>query len=430
MTPAARTQAAIELLTEIDSTERPADRVVAHYLRARRYIGGGDRRAIAALVYDVLRRRASLAWRLRQAGGAESPRTLVAAAVKADGEGGGGVEQCFDGSRYGPEPLSGEERAWLSAMPEDGAAMPQAARLDFPEWLAPAVGARFGDDAEAEMAAFNAPATLDLRINPLKADRDTVIGLLAAEGIDAGPTPYSPWGLRIDGRPPVASHAVYRDGLVEVQDEGAQLVALLCDAKPGDFVVDYCAGAGGKSLALAAAMKDSGKIVACDTEADRLARMEPRLNRAGVTIVEKLKLTTGGAPQSAAPDAADCVLLDMPCSGTGRWRRNPETKWRLTPEAVSAYVDRQHDILARARDLVRPGGRLVYATCSFLGEENEAVVERFLADDAAFEPIPVETVWAEVLDTPCPGSGPWLLLTPRRHGMDAFFVAVMRRSSA
>ncbi|MBL28887.1 MAG: rRNA cytosine-C5-methylase [Rhodospirillaceae bacterium] len=425
MTPAARIKAAIELLAEIAATGRPADRTIGQYLRTRRFIGGGDRRAITERVYDVLRRRGSLSWRLDAVGADDTPVLLLAAALKDELGETEAVAALFDGSRYGPPPLTAEEARAIASLPAEDAAMPAWARLNYPEWLEPAVEARFGVDRESEMAALNAPATLDLRVNLLKADRETVRAMLAEDGYESTPTPFSPWGLRIAGRPPVASHKTYREGLVEVQDEGAQLVALL--AEPDGVVVDYCAGAGGKTLALAAAMGGRGRLVACDSDAERLARMAPRLSRSGVAGVETVVLRADGA----LPDLqgqADRVLLDMPCSGTGTWRRNPDAKWRLTPEKLAGYVAEQRRILDRAAPLVKPGGRIVYATCSFLLAENDGVVAEFLQSRDDFAPLRVADVWARTIGGECPAEGDFLSLSPYRHGTDAFFVAILERT--
>lgn len=426
MTPAARIQAAIEMLTEIAATGRPADRTIGQYLKTRRFIGGSDRRAITARVYEVLRRRGSLAWRLGEVGASDAPVLLVAAALKDDLGGADAAAALFDGSRYGPAPLSAEEARAIADLPAEDAAMPAWARLNYPEWLEPAIDARFGGDREAEMAALNGPATLDLRVNVLKGDRDGVRAMLAEEGYESTETPFSPWGLRIAGRPPVASHKAYREGLVEVQDEGAQLVALLTE--PEGVVVDYCAGAGGKTLALVAAMAGPGRLIACDTEAARLARMATRLSRAGIDNVETAVLPPDGA-LPALTGGADRVLLDMPCSGTGTWRRNPDAKWRLTPEMLSGYIAEQRRILDCAAPLVKPGGRLVYATCSFLLEENEEVLADFLAARSDFGVLPVAAVWARTVGGTCPAEGDFLRLSPDRHGTDAFFVAVLERAA-
>jgi 16S rRNA (cytosine967-C5)-methyltransferase len=283
------------------------------------------------------------------------------------------------------------------------------------------------------MAALNLPAPLDLRVNRLKADRDTAQRALAAEGIRAEPTPWSPLGLRITHRVPLAGTAAFKDGLVEVQDEGSQLAAPLADARPGMRVVDFCAGAGGKTLALAAQMENRGKLVACDTASWRLERAGIRLRRAGVSNVERRPLSSERDPwvKRHAPKGKeggfDRVFVDAPCLGIGSWRRNPDGKWRMTPNDLAELLVRQRDILASAARLVKPGGRLVYATCSLLREENEDQAEAFLAASPDFVLYPVGRAWAETLNDRCPGGEDYLRLTPARHGTDGFFVALFER---
>lgn len=237
--------------------------------------------------------------------------------------------------------------------------------------------------------------------------------------------------MRVEGRPALGALPAFRDGIVEIQDEGSQLVALLADAKPGQWVIDYCAGAGGKTLALAADMANKGRLIASDISVQRLERAVTRLRRAGVHNVERRAL--GGENASWFKRQAgkfDRVLVDAPCSGTGTWRRNPDMKWRIGPDDVAELTQKQREILGNAAKLVKPGGRLIYATCSLLPDENEASVDAFLADHPDFEVVPVTAIWAEKVATPCPAPGPYLRLTPHRHGTDGFFTAVLARRAA
>ncbi len=436
MRPGARIQSAIELLDQIEDREAPAHRVVDGYFRRRRFAGSGDRAAIIALVYAVLRRRAELDWRLERAGGEApaAPRArhrVLAALSLLEGREGPEIEALFDGAGFAPPPLEEAERALLAALATgagEAPAMPAWVRGNYPEWLADELAARFGDDLDDEARALNERAPVDLRVNRLKAEREAVLERLRQDGVEAEPCRLSPLGIRLGGRARVTDRPAYRQGLVEVQDEGSQLVALLVGARPGEQVVDLCAGAGGKTLALAAEMGNRGQLYACDVSAQRLARMAPRLQRAGVRNVQARHLPARDERWlETLDDKADRVLLDAPCSGSGAWRRNPDAKWRLTTGELAAHAEAQARLLARAARLVRPGGRLVYATCSLLGPENEAQVEAFLAAHGGFRLAPIAAVWAESVGGTCPTDEPMLMLSPGRHGVDGFFVAVLVR---
>jgi 16S rRNA (cytosine967-C5)-methyltransferase len=269
---------------------------------------------------------------------------------------------------------------------------------------------------------------MDLRINLLKTDRKAARRALAAEGVAAEPTPWSPIGLRLAARAPLGGLAAFKEGLVEVQDEGSQIAALLADARPGMRVVDFCAGAGGKALALAAGMGNRGKLVACDVSARRLERATRRLRRAGVGNAERRVLISERDKWvKRHAGSFDRVFLDVPCLGTGTWRRNPDAKWRATPADLAELVIRQQDILRSAARLVRPGGRLIYATCSLLREEDEDQAEAFLAVEPEFCLVPAARAWSETVDGASPGGERYLRLTPAQHGTDGFFVAIFER---
>jgi 16S rRNA (cytosine967-C5)-methyltransferase len=436
MTPAARVQAAIELLARIEALDRPADGVVRGYLRSRRYIGSKDRRAISDLVYGVLRARSRLDWWIGRASPeASAARGRAIAYLALEGAtSAGDVAALFDGGRYHPPPLEPEEQTLVDAL--QGCALdhpdqPEWVRGELPEWLLPAIREALGEGLEAELAALRAEAPLDLRVNTLKCDRQGALAALAAEGIAAAPTPLSPLGLRVEGRHALPGLAAFRDGLVEVQDEGSQLVALLTDARPGQSVLDLCAGAGGKTLALAAAMDNRGRLVAADTDVDRLERARPRLERAGVTIAEPHVLDGPEDPWLIEQAGSfERVLIDAPCTGSGAWRRNPDARWRLTPEALAGFVRDQGEILALAAPLVAPGGRLVYATCSLLPEENARQRARFREQHPDFAPVVLAAVWEAVVGGSCPAADGELLLTPARHGTDGFYLAVFARAAA
>jgi 16S rRNA (cytosine967-C5)-methyltransferase len=377
--------------------------VANDFFRARRFIGSGDRRAVSDRVWRVLRTWRRLTWWL---GDRPTPRLLVAASLLLDGSSYADVAAAFSGGRFAPSPLAPMEQAVLRRLEGrrlDHPSMADAVRLEVPDWLLPYIDA-------AELRALLDPAPLDLRVNLLKATRDEARAALAAEGLDAIPTPLSPWGLRLEGRRQVTTGPAFRTGLVEIQDEGSQLVAALVDARPGMRVADLCAGAGGKTLALAMTMQNRGQLVACDVSAARLDGAVRRLRRAGVHNVERHLLAPGDKWIKRRAKSFDRVLVDAPCGGTGTWRRNPDARLRLTEADLAELLPKQARILDQAAFLVRTGGRLVYATCSLLSEENEAQVTAFLARHPSFTLI-----------------GDFLSLSPARHGTDGFFAAVLER---
>jgi 16S rRNA (cytosine967-C5)-methyltransferase len=434
MTPAARLQATIEMSQEIAAGNRPADAVVADWLRDRRFVGSKDRRHLSQAVYDRLRHRARLTWWCERVdlplGEFTAQRSLALAEQVIVGRmKAGEVAQLCSGQRFGPEQLTPRERRGLEKLegaPLEHREQPDWVQAECPEWLWP----RFGPDPARRLAALAEPAPLDLRVNALKATRADAIKALVAEGLHPQPTPLSPLGLRLEDRPNVAATAAFRDGLVERQDEGSQLAALLVDARPGQRVVDFCAGAGGKTLALAAAMENKGSLFACDVEEWRLERAGERLRRAGAHNVTRKALTTHRDPWVKRHKAAfDRVLVDAPCSGTGAWRRNPDARWRTAPDDLARVVALQREILDSACRLVKPGGRLVYVTCSLLPEENDAQVAGFLAAQAGFRPLPLTQLWPTLLEASAPaGLGDRLTLSPESDGTDGFFVAVMERA--
>ncbi len=442
MTPGARLQAAIELLAAIHGGSAPADRAAAAFFRTRRYIGGQDRRTVIDRVYQVLRRRAALDWWIARSDSnvpdIERARAIGALAL-IEGWSADRIAGAFDGGQYRPARLAPDERALAKALAGQGIdhqEQPDWVRLEFPAWLAPEFRAIFGAAFERELTALTVEAPLHLRTNALKATRPQAIAALAVAGIEAAPTALSPLGLSVAGRPPLATLDAFRNGLIEVQDEGSQLVALLTDARPGMRVADFCAGAGGKTLALAAAMGNKGHIVASDVLRGRVDRAAVRLKRAGAHNVERRGLASerdGWGKRQAGK--FDRVLVDAPCSGTGTWRRNPDAKWRLGATELDALTALQARILDSAARLVKPGGRLVYATCSLLPAENAAQVERLLASRPDFALLPIVDVWAETVGSmdeggACPTAAALLQLTPAAQGTDGFFVAVLERRTA
>ncbi|WP_430398983.1 RsmB/NOP family class I SAM-dependent RNA methyltransferase [Ferrovibrio sp.] len=422
MTPAARLAASIEILGGVLGSNQAADRLLLDWQRKNRYAGAKDRRAIAEAVYTALREQGMRRWRLQQAEAPLTPRLFAMADPAISPE---QWQALCDNSKYAPPRLSDDEIAALQRLPANDAA-PLWARVNLPPELTALCEARFGTEAEAELEALNGRAPLDLRVNTLKTNREEMLRQLQAEGIEAAPTRLSPLGIRLQQQVRLEQHPLYLDGLIEPQDEAAQVAALLLGARPGETVIDLCAGAGGKTLALAAQMKNRGRLVAADHDFRRLNRLKPRLARAGIGIVETAAAEKLPALLEAMEGQADRVFLDVPCSGSGTWRRNPETRWRFGPAALDDLQAAQRGLLAQGVRLLKPGGRLVYATCSILPPENDAPVDDILAHGEV-TPIPLAQAWEEGLSTACPLAGDRLALTPLRHGTDGFFAAVLQR---
>ena len=435
MTPSARFAAAIALLDAMAATpRRPADATATEFFRTRRYIGGGDRRAVSETVWTTIRHTLRLDWHLARHGATPSPRLrAIAAALLVERVTLPALGALFSDTRYGPEAPSAAEQALartLSGRALVSPDMPEHIALNLPEWCLPGFRARFGDSLAQAMAAMDEPAPLDLRANLLKTTRDAARAALAAEGLEAEPTPFSRWGLRAAPRQNVTATQAFRDGLVEIQDEGSQLIALLTAAQPGERVADLCAGAAGKTLALAAMMGNRGRITACDVSATRLDGAVKRLRRAGADNVERHLLTAGDRWAKRRAGTFDLVLVDAPCTGSGTWRRNPDARLTTAPRTLAEVAAKQSVILAQAVSLLRPGGRLVYATCSLLPEENEVQVERVLSDHPSLRPVPLAEAWARAgQPLPAPCDGPYLALAPHSHGTDGFFAAVLERRS-
>ena len=435
MKPGARVAAAIELLGELDGLWQqegrrpPADVVLGRYYRQRRFIGSKDRGEISRQVYGVLRHEAQLEWWLKRAECNRSPRGMVLSGLvfldQLELTELGGL---FDGDVYCPCPLSSEETDWIQAhagQPLLHSDMPESVELNYPGWMQPMLQEVLGDQLAVAMAALNAEASVDLRVNTLKATRQQVMAALREEEMEPVPTPFAVDGVRLQKRGALTAMQAFRDGWFEIQDEGSQLVAELVKARPGEMGIDFCAGAGGKTLALSARMENRGRILACDVAAARLKQMTPRLGRAGVSIVKTRILKSerdSYLEQHVA--SADWVLLDVPCSGTGLWRRSPDLKRRTSQWELEEVTKQQHQIADSAARLVKPGGRLVYATCSILRHENEDQVDRFLSTHPEFA---VQTV---NLPTAKDETAPHLRLFPHQHETDGFFGAVLVKGEA
>ena len=418
MHPNALLELATELLHQVLQLQHPADGVVSDFFRKHRELGTRDRHALAETTYTVLRQRALLR-HLAQSGKGEMERRLAVLGWQGN-EG------------FLRAALSDIEQQWLAQVSAvDRTALPEPLRHNLPEWLAAPLQAELGDAFWEFVAVTNAAAPLDLRVNDFKAKRDDVQAAFKAAGIEALPTPYSPLGLRIAGKPALHKLDVFLRGDVEVQDEGSQLLALLLDAKRGEMVVDFCAGAGGKTLALGAAMRNTGRLYAFDTSGHRLAALKPRLARSGLSNVHPVQIAHERDDRiKRLTGKIDRVLVDAPCSGLGTLRRNPDLKWRQSPQSVQELTVKQAAILASAARLLKPGGRLVYATCSLLDAENEVIASAFTAEHAAdFTPVPAEQALtkAHVSDAAALVRGEYLRLWPHRHGTDGFFAAVWQR---
>lgn len=432
MTPSARLSAAIDILADLITRRRPAGDAIKDWGLAHRFAGSGDRAALSGLVFDTLRRRASSAHVM----GSEEPRALVLGMLATvRGMDVAAIERLCDGGRFAPAPLTPDERARLENPSLEGAA--PWVRGDYPQWLDGELKAVFGEERVDEARALAARAPLDMRVNTLKAKPEDVLADLAHLAPEPGQ--WSPLALRIqlgaDGKqPPLTSEPAFAKGEIEVQDEGSQIAAILAAPIPGSQVLDLCAGAGGKTLELAALMDNKGQLYAHDSDVRRLKPIHERLQRAGVRNVQ-IRAPRGPMDVLAdLEDHMDLVLVDAPCTGTGTWRRNPDAKWRVRPGALAERTAEQAAILERAARYVRPGGRLTYVTCSLLDAENGAQIRTLLAKRPDFAVMPsTETVLALgsrglALRTAARDLPEGLMLTPRSTGTDGFFISVLKRA--
>lgn len=442
MTPSARIHAAIELLESIyaswnGETRVAADKLCDLYFKARRYIGSHDRGAVAELTYWCLRHKAELDWHCERHHLMPSARTHIICAllIRADAPP-AQLAALFDGGKYAPAPLTESEwhaahalfKTIFSKAGDD--TLPAHVRLNYPAWMESVLRESLGAKLEAEMEAMQAQAPLDLRANTLLITRDALLAQMKEAGFSVTPTPVSPTGIRLQKREPVFGSPLFRQGFFEVQDDGSQAIAHLVDAHPGMRVIDFCAGAGGKTLAVAAQMENKGRLLAFDTSAKRLAQLPLRLKRAQVFNTEWRALSSErDAYVKRHKQSADRVLLDVPCSGSGTWRRNPDLKWRFTRQDLQEVLDLQSRILESASRLAKIGGRVIYSTCSLLKCENEQQVANFIAAHPNFRVVCAQKVWNK--DTAVDSSSPsYLWLTPQQDGCDGFFAAVLERIAA
>ena len=432
MRPGARIAAAIEILVEVTERHRPVSLALADWGKAHRFAGSGDRAAIGNLVYDALRRRASIAFAM----GADTPRAVaLGAAPDAFALPPSEIVTMCTGADHAPEPLGEREILGLTRPPDNA---PSHIEADVPEWLWPDFERAFGSRAVAEGRALARRAPADLRVNTLRATRERVMKSLAS--FAPADCALSPIGVRIAAptgpsrTPNLQAEAAFQAGWFEVQDEGSQIAALLAGAGPRLQVLDLCAGAGGKTLAMSAAMQNTGQIYAYDDDRERLKAIFERIKRAATRNIQVLRARDKAA-LAALGDRFDVVLVDAPCTGTGVWRRRPEAKWRLKPANLQSRLAEQVAVLDTAACHVKPGGRIVYVTCSLLPAENTEQVAAFLSRHADFRILPFAEVWAAAMpETTAPtsadGSAETLLLTPASHGTDGFFVAILERQPA
>ena len=425
MHPKALLDHSAALLAQILRFDHPADAVVSHYFRDHRQLGSRERATLAETAYAVLRRK-SLFDMLARSGSGPRERRLAILGFAAD-------------RAFLLDALNKQEREWLQGCDQvqDSDLLP-VHRHNLPIWVADALRAQLGDRFEEEARAMLEPAPLDLRVNLLRAKRTEVQKALASDGFPAVPTPYSPWGLRLHDKPALTRMALFQEGAIEVQDEGSQLLALLLDAHRGEMVVDFCAGAGGKTLAIGATMRNTGRLYAFDVSAHRLEQLKPRLARSGLSNVHPVAIAHERDERvKRLSGKADRVLVDAPCSGLGTLRRNPDLKWRQDEQSVRELTLKQASILQSACRLLRSGGRLVYATCSVLPEENEAIANAFTLANPAFKPLNVASLLTQLkvpdaeslctAEAPGVEAGRYLRLWPGLHHTDGFFAAAWQK---
>jgi 16S rRNA (cytosine967-C5)-methyltransferase len=406
------------VLGEILQWEYPADAALSHWLRAHPKLGSRDRGEVAEAVFDVLRHLRRYRHFAESGFGPAARRLAILGLASVFSK-----DVLYAGLHEG-------EQEWLARVQSiDPKSLPRAVRDSLPDWLDERLAKL--DDPDALIEALNRSAPLDVRINPLKTDRAAMLQKMREGGAlryDPEPTPYSPWGIRLQGRPPVNRWPMFENGEIEVQDEGSQILAALVGPKRGEMIIDYCAGAGGKTLLIGALMRSTGRLYAFDVSAARLARAKPRLARSGLSNVVPVVISADNDQRvKRLSGKAHRVLIDAPCSGLGTLRRNPDLKWRQHPESLAELQKVQARILKQASRCVAPGGRLVYATCSILPEENEQQIEVFLAEHPDFKLLDASKI---VLDR-CENltlDGPYLSMRPDRHGTDGFFAAVLERS--
>lgn len=402
MQTGARYQAVLELITDIFKDEQPADGIINEYLRSRKYIGSKDRRFITETTWQIIRNRRKLEFDSQSV----EPRKILLFFAKDK------LSEIFDGSPYGLAPLSSQEQKLLSA--ENEQPYPAAVEAECPDWL-------FAKINDMEFCkALNQPAEADFRANGHS--REEVIARLESEGISAAPMPYAPQGFRVKDRFALGNCAAYQDGWFEPQDEASQIAALLCDVRPEHKIIDYCCGAGGKSLALADLLHNQGRILAHDISAKRLENIKPRITRLGVKNIELIDIV------ATTDRDFDRFIIDAPCSGTGTWRRSPDAKFRLTAQKLFGLNQIQAELLSIAAAKTKIGGRIIYITCSVLPDENEDIINAFLRAHQEFAPLDISKLWEQKINAPYPhGNQQMLRMSPLTTNTDGFFITVLEK---
>ncbi len=430
MTPAARLAATIEILATFLAERTPLEGMLRNWFRTHRFAGSSDRREIREQTYRAVRRLAELRFLV----GSDDSRLFMAVHLERyEQYAPSNIVELFAAKPYGPGSLSEDEVTCLNAIREDEKALPLFVRANFPDWLTSRFQSVFGDETERELAAFDGRAPVGIRVNCLKAARQDVQKQLRSQGVDAAESRISPIGLRIQQSTSLETIDLFQNGHFEIQDEGSQIAALLVAAEPGHVCVDYCAGAGGKSLAIAASMQDKGQLFCFDISEKRMQPLKERKERAGVESLHCFTLGSKSADRALSKlvASADRVLVDAPCSGTGTWRRAPDARWLFSEAKLQSYQSLQAEVLQNAAPLTRAGGRLIYVTCSILAEENDEQISRFLNSDDRFEVMDWQKIWKEEIPQISPAKARTLkygaLMTPYRTDTDGFYVAIMER---
>lgn len=435
MHESARISATIELVDQClqawqNPQRLPVDVILNRYFKERRYIGSKDRGSISALFYLIIRNLATLEWYLKR-NAMEGARALVIAALaliqkKSISD----LHSLFEGKKFSPAKLDKNEFTFAKTIAGKDvlhSGMPDHVKYNYPAWLEEEMKSSLGERWKEEMVALSKEAPVDLRVNTLLATREQLLAALTKEGFAVEPTPLCPTGIRMHTRAPVFTSQYFKQGWFEMQDEGSQIVSLMLDAKPGEKVIDFCAGAGGKTLAIAAMMKNKGRILAWDISEKRLAQIKERLRRAHVDNVQTYLLTSETDPFTKRHrDSADAVIVDAPCSGSGTWRRNPDLKWRFSAKDLEEITAMQMRILDSAAKLVKVGGRLLYITCSILKSENESQLETFLSQKKNFRVVIKKFLCSNNFESENWQSGS-IQLTPHKDGTDGFFASLLER---
>ncbi|MBI1301303.1 MAG: methyltransferase domain-containing protein [Alphaproteobacteria bacterium] len=429
MKPSARIQATIDILEQDQNKRVPLDACVGDYMRNRRYIGAKDRREIAERVYGMARHAARLNWWLTKLDAPDTRRMdVIFWLILGEGIDEKRLDSLFDSTQYAPDVLSDKERALVKKIIGEDINHkdhPESVSVECPANYEHDLRTYFGDQFAEEMRAMLNPATLDVRVNVFALDRENAASSLEKDGIETTPTPYSPWGLRCSDKAYLSKTKAMNKGWIEIQDEGSQLIAHICNALPGMQVLDYCAGGGGKTLALAAAMQRKGRIVAMDNDPKRLENGKRRYKKAGLADIIEVRPLSDDKHRKwlkRQKGKFDIVLTDVPCTGTGTWRRNPDMRWRNYGPTLEELVKVQNEILESGAKALKVGGHLIYATCSLLPQENEQQIEKFLTHNPDFEIAPLD----ETLGL----GSPFMRLTPHRHQTDGFFAARLIRKGA